>query len=87
MDICPSFRCCLSPVRYNLISVFHSFYSHLLQFRLQLFQIEGVNFLAGIQCSGMFLSIALNKDAIVDLHHTLQEIVDDGEFSNLIWAV
>lgn len=59
-------------------------YGHWSEFSLLLK--SGVNFLAGIQCSGMFLSIALNKDAIVELHHSLQEIVDDGEFQNFIWA-
>lgn len=39
---------------------------------------SGVNFLAGIQCTGMFLSIALNKKSVEELHGVLQEIVDEG---------
>lgn len=39
---------------------------------------SGVNFLAGLQCSGMFLSIALSKRAVGDLHCILQRIVDEG---------
>lgn len=69
-------------IPFFLVSSSTFIYGHLSDLTLLLK--SGVNFLAGVQCSGMFLSIALNKDAIVELHHILQEIVDDGEFENFI---
>lgn len=53
---------------------------HLSEFSLLLK--SGVNFLAGVQCTGMFLSLALNKERINELHRVLQELVDRGSFKN-----
>lgn len=51
---------------------------HLTEFSLLLK--SGVNFLAGVQCTGMFLSVALNRKRINELHRVLQETVDKGIF-------